>query len=68
MKIEKIAATDKTKVPDKAKNRKDTLVVGISKPRRILPYFQQNGWDGNVTSVIFASLVSTDKQGNQFQN
>ncbi|MGQ0440389.1 hypothetical protein ACT4UT_27350, partial [Bacillus sp. B-TM1] len=27
-----------------------------------LPYFQENGWDGNVTSVIFASLVTTDKQ------
>ncbi|HHT7238359.1 MULTISPECIES: ABC transporter substrate-binding protein [Bacillus] len=64
IKIEKIAATDKTKVPDKAKSRKDTLVVGISKPGGVfLPYFQQNGWDGNVTSVIFASLVSTDKQG-----
>ncbi|MBJ8009705.1 MULTISPECIES: ABC transporter substrate-binding protein [Bacillus cereus group] len=64
IKVEKIAATDKTKVPDKAKNRKDTLVVGISKPGGVfLPYFQQNGWDGNVTSVIFASLVSTDKQG-----
>ncbi|PGC64058.1 ABC transporter substrate-binding protein [Bacillus toyonensis] len=64
IKIEKIAATDKTKVPDKAKNRKDTLVVGISKPGGVfLPYFQQNGWDGNVTSAIFASLVSTDKQG-----
>ncbi|MCU5665707.1 ABC transporter substrate-binding protein [Bacillus cereus] len=64
VKIEKIAAADKTKVPDKAKNRKDTLVVGISKPGGVfLPYFQQNGWDGNVTSVIFASLVSTDKQG-----
>ncbi|HDR8199637.1 TPA: ABC transporter substrate-binding protein [Bacillus cereus] len=64
VKIEKIAATDKTKVPDKAKNRKDTLVVGISKPGGVfLPYFQQNGWDGNVTSVIFESLVSTDKQG-----
>lgn len=64
IKIEKIAATDKTKIPDKAKNRKDTLVVGISKPGGVfLPYFQQNGWDGNVTSVIFASLVSTDKQG-----
>ncbi|MBE7149741.1 ABC transporter substrate-binding protein [Bacillus mycoides] len=64
IKVENIAATDKTKVPDKAKNRKDTLVVGISKPGGVfLPYFQQNGWDGNVTSVIFASLVSTDKQG-----
>ncbi|MED0951955.1 ABC transporter substrate-binding protein [Bacillus mobilis] len=64
IKIEKIAATDKTKIPDKAKNRKDTLVVGINKPGGVfLPYFQQNGWDGNVTSVIFASLVSTDKQG-----
>ncbi|MGI2733433.1 ABC transporter substrate-binding protein [Bacillus cytotoxicus] len=64
LKVEKIAATDKTKVPDKAKNRKDTLIAGISKPGGVfLPYFQENGWDGNVTSVIFASLVTTDKQG-----
>ncbi|MFE6708296.1 ABC transporter substrate-binding protein [Bacillus thuringiensis] len=64
VKVEKIAATDKTKVPDKAKNRKDTFISGISKPGGVfLPYFQENGWDGNVTSVIFASLVTTDKQG-----
>ncbi len=64
LKVEKIATTDKTKVPDKAKNRKDTLIAGISKPGGVfLPYFQENGWDGNVTSVIFASLVTTDKQG-----
>ncbi len=55
--------TDKTKVPDKAKNRKDTFISGISKGGVFLPYFQENGWDGNVTSVIFASLVTTDKQG-----
>ncbi|SDZ32450.1 ABC transporter substrate-binding protein [Bacillus sp. 166amftsu] len=64
LKIEKVTATDKSKNPEKAKQRKDTLIVGISKPGGVfLPYFQENGWDGNVTSVIFASLVSTDKQG-----
>ncbi|PEP61191.1 MULTISPECIES: ABC transporter substrate-binding protein [Bacillus] len=64
LKIEKVAATDKSKNPEKAKQRKDTLILGISKPGGVfLPYFQENGWDGNVTSVIFASLVSTDKQG-----
>ncbi len=46
IKVEKIAATDKTKVPDKAKNRKDTFISGISKPGGVflLPYFQENGW------------------------
>lgn len=69
VKIEKIAATDKTKVPDKAKNRKDTLVVGISKPGGVfLPYFQQNGWDGNVTSVILHLSYQPINKGNQFQN
>ncbi|WP_459503387.1 ABC transporter substrate-binding protein [Bacillus sp. C1] len=64
VKVEKIVATDKTKIPDKAKNRKDTFISGISKPGGVfLPYFQDNGWDGNVTSVIFAPLVRTDKQG-----
>ncbi|WP_440604651.1 ABC transporter substrate-binding protein [Bacillus sp. GB_SG_008] len=63
-KVEKIAATDKSKNPEKAKQRKDTIIAGISKPGGVfLPYFQENGWDGNVTSVIFASLVTTDKQG-----
>ena len=55
IKVENIAATDKQK-SRKSKERKDTLVVGISKPGGVfLPYFQENGWDGNVTSVIFAS-------------
>ena len=63
-KIETIPATDKRKSPEKANERKETLITAISKPGGVfLPYFQENGWDGNVTSVIFASLVTTDKQG-----
>lgn len=62
-KIESIPATDKKKSPEKANQRKDTFITAISKPGGVfLPYFQDNGWDGNVTSVIFASLVTTDKQ------
>lgn len=62
-KIESIPATDKKKSPEKANQRKDTFITAISKPGGVfLPYFQENGWDGNVTSVIFASLVTTDKQ------
>ncbi|MBY0596435.1 ABC transporter substrate-binding protein [Bacillus bingmayongensis] len=64
LKIEKIVATDKKKSPEKANQRKDTFITAISKPGGVfLPYFQDNGWDGNVTSVIFASLVTRDKQG-----
>ena len=50
-KIESIPATDKKKSPEKANQRKDTFITAISK-RVFLPYFQENGWDGNVTSVI----------------
>ncbi len=46
VKIEKIAATDKTKVPDKAKNRKDTLVVGISKPGGVFFAILPTKWLG----------------------
>ncbi|MGD8191366.1 ABC transporter substrate-binding protein [Brevibacillus ginsengisoli] len=63
-KDEVIPATDKTKIPDAAKNRKDTFVAGISAPEGIFnPYFYNNGWDGNVTSVMFASLIDVDESG-----
>lgn len=57
-------ATDPAAVPAAARLRKDTLVAGISEPQGIFnPYFFTNGWDENVTEVIFARLIGWDSQG-----
>lgn len=63
-KEEIIQASNPAKNPDQAKNRKDTFVAGISAPGGVfLPFFYDNGWDGNATDPIFASLVGLDKEG-----
>ncbi|TKI82850.1 ABC transporter substrate-binding protein [Bacillus mycoides] len=64
VKDEFIKASDKAKSPAKAKERKDTFVVGMPSPGGIfLPHFMENGWDGNITQAIFAPLVGLDKEG-----
>jgi len=58
-------ATDASLVPAAAKLRKDTVVAGISEPQGIFnPYFFVNGWDENVTNVIFSRLIDWDSHGN----
>ena len=58
-------ATDVSQIPATAKLRKDTIVAGISEPQGIFnPYFFVNGWDENVTNVIFSRLIDWDSQGN----
>ena len=57
-------ATDLSALPEKTKQRKDLFIAGISAPGGVfLPYFYENGWDGNVTDPIFAPLVNLDKNG-----
>ncbi|CUU25761.1 Oligopeptide ABC transporter, periplasmic oligopeptide-binding protein OppA (plasmid) [Duffyella gerundensis] len=57
-------ATDISQIPASAKLRKDTVVAGISEPQGIFnPYFFVNGWDENVTNVIFSRLIDWDSQG-----
>lgn len=57
-------ATDANQVPAAAKLRTDTVIAGISEPQGIFnPYFFVNGWDENVTNVIFARLIDWDSQG-----
>ncbi|MEK4576443.1 ABC transporter substrate-binding protein [Bacillus sp. FSL R12-0074] len=64
VKDEFIKASDKVKSPAKAKERKDTFVVGMPSPGGIfLPHFMENGWDGNITQAIFSPLVGLDKEG-----
>ncbi|RJF55803.1 ABC transporter substrate-binding protein [Serratia inhibens] len=57
-------ATDANQVPAAAKLRKDTLVAGILEPQgNFNPYLFTNGWDENVTDVIFTRLIGLDSQG-----
>ena len=58
------AATDPSAIPATAKARKDTVVASISAPQGVFnPYFFTNGWDENVTEVIFGRLINYDSQG-----
>lgn len=59
-----IPASDPSKNPETARKRTNTFISGTQTPEGIFnPYFYQNGWDGNITSVIFASLVTKDETG-----
>ncbi|WP_432706058.1 ABC transporter substrate-binding protein [Clostridium felsineum] len=60
-----ITAKSPNKNPKKAVEHKDTFISAISEPGGVfLPYFYDNGWDGNATEPIFPSLVGTDEKGN----
>ena len=40
-------------------------MAAISLPGGVFtPYFAQNGWDGNVTAVLFENLINVDGTGN----
>lgn len=63
-KTQSYQATDLSALPAESKSRTDTFVAGISAPGGVfLPYFYENGWDGNATDPIFAPLVNLDKAG-----
>ncbi|SUI35095.1 ABC-type oligopeptide transport system, periplasmic component [Serratia grimesii] len=57
-------ASDASLVPNAAKLRKDTVVAGILEPQgNFNPYLFTNGWDENVTDVIFTRLIGLDSEG-----
>ncbi|MBH5320875.1 ABC transporter substrate-binding protein [Paenibacillus sp. GSMTC-2017] len=59
-----ILASDLSKLPESAKKRTDTVIVGLTDPSgAFTPYFHQSGYDGNVSSVLFSSLVTVDSKG-----
>jgi len=59
-----LKATDLSKLPEPAKKRTDTVIVGLTDPSgAFTPYFQQSGYDGNVSSLLYASLVTVDEKG-----
>lgn len=61
---EVITAANPLAVPAQAKARTETIVGAISAPQGIFnPYLFSNGWDENVTEVIFGRLIGLDAQG-----
>ncbi|MED4954723.1 ABC transporter substrate-binding protein, partial [Paenibacillus macerans] len=57
-------AGDLSKLPAVAKQRTDTIIVGLTDPSgAFTPYFHQSGYDGNVSSLLFTPLVTVDDQG-----
>ena len=64
VKTKEFKASHPAAIPAKSKARTDTFVAGISAPGGVfLPYFYENGWDGNATDPIFEPLVKLDKTG-----
>ncbi len=61
---EPYTAADLSKLPDVAKQRTDTIIVALTDPSgAFTPYFTQSGYDGNVNSLLFGSLVTVDDKG-----
>ena len=57
-------AEDPAASPALAINRGDTVVVGLQEPGGVFtPYFNTSGYDGNVQSVMFPSLVDINEAG-----
>lgn len=63
-KSEVLAATNPEKLPQKAKDRKDTLIVGMAAPKGdFLPGYASTTYDGYVRDLVFPALISNDKDG-----
>ena len=66
---EVIKATDTGKLPDTAKNRKDTVIVGITAPDgKFNPIYSSSVYDTYVCNLIFDGLITNDKEGNAVAN
>ncbi|WP_160031868.1 ABC transporter substrate-binding protein [Paenibacillus sp. An7] len=61
---EKIPASDISKLPQTAVQRTDTVIVGLTDPSgSFTPYFSQSGYDGNVSALLYTSLITSDAEG-----
>ncbi|MFW5434610.1 ABC transporter substrate-binding protein [Paenibacillus apiarius] len=59
-----IKASDPGKSPEAAKNRKDTIIVGMLAPSGIInPIFAENVYDNYMTSAVFNSLLKINQDG-----
>ncbi|MBA2938833.1 ABC transporter substrate-binding protein [Paenibacillus sp. CGMCC 1.16610] len=62
--LAEVKASDLSKLPSSAKQRTDTIIVGLTDPSgAFTPYFHQSGYDGNVSSLLYTPLVTVDNKG-----
>lgn len=53
------------KLPTSAKNRKDTLVIGVTTPDGVLnPLYNESAYDMYIVESMFDALIDIDPQGN----
>lgn len=63
--VEIIPASDPAKIPEAAKNRKDTLIVGGTNPGgNFNPIYSNSLYDVNVSNLVFDGMIDNDKEGN----
>lgn len=59
-----IKATDTSLIPDLAKNRKDTLIVGMTDPKGVFsPLFMETAYDFYVNYALFDSFLEVKADG-----
>lgn len=60
-----IPAENPGKLPHAAKDRKDTLIVGITAPEgKFNPIYASTTYDSYVSGLIFEGMLGNDKEGN----
>lgn len=68
-KPERIAAENPAALPDAAKNRTDTLIVGTTDPKgEFVPIYSSTTYDGWVTDLVFDGLISNNEKGEPVNN
>ncbi|WP_027634580.1 ABC transporter substrate-binding protein [Clostridium hydrogeniformans] len=59
-----IEATNKDKVPAKAKERKDTLIIGLGQPDGVFnPLYSDSAYDTEVNRVLFSKMLAHTEDG-----
>ncbi|MEW8955564.1 ABC transporter substrate-binding protein [Clostridium sp.] len=62
--IKTLAASDPSKIPEAAKNRKGTMIIGINAPDGILnPLYATSSYDVEINELMFSGLFITEKDG-----
>lgn len=67
-KPERIEASNPSALPDAAKNRTDTLIVGTTDPKgEFVPIYSSTLYDSWVNKLVFDGLITNNEKENQFQ-
>ncbi|SQB60516.1 oligopeptide/dipeptide ABC transporter oligopeptide/dipeptide-binding protein [Clostridium perfringens] len=68
-KPERIEASNPSALPDAAKNRTDTLIVGTTDPKgEFVPIYSSTTFDGWVNELVFDGLITNNEKGEPIPN